>query len=60
MKLRPGDIFNSQFVEDFYSDNKSLLPPDVSRRDTKIKQDGARGTVAIVFDASSCRETSSQ
>jgi hypothetical protein len=25
-KLRPGDVFNPQSVEDFYKDNKSLLP----------------------------------
>lgn len=51
MKLRPGDIFNNEFVEDFFKDNKPLLPADVSPWDNvEIKQDRKNDTVAIVFD----------
>jgi outer membrane protein assembly factor BamA len=60
IKLKPGDVFNPQFVEDFFDDNKSLLPAHVSRREnTEIKQD-SNGTVVIVFDVRPRPQTSSQ
>jgi outer membrane protein assembly factor BamA len=61
VKLRPGDIFNPQFVRDFYTDNKSLLPQNVSFwRSTQIRMDAASRTVAVVLDLSSCPENSGQ
>lgn len=58
-KLRQGDIFNSKLIEDFYKDNKSVLPADASSNDdTVIKQDPQKGTVAIVFDFQACPQAS--
>ena len=55
MKLKPGDVFNPRFLEDFYKDNKSLWPADVSpKENTQIKQDSRDGTVDIVFDFRLC------
>jgi outer membrane protein insertion porin family len=61
MKLEPGDIFNNDFVDAFFEDNKPLLPADVSRWDNvEIKQDPKNDTVAIVFDVRPCPQPSSQ
>lgn len=55
IKLQPGDVFNSQLVEEFYRDNQSVLPADVSpREDTQITQDARAHTVAAVFDVRAC------
>jgi hypothetical protein len=55
MKLKPGDVFNPQFVEDFYNDNRSLLPRDVSPRESaEIKPDARNSTVAIVLGVRLC------
>ncbi len=54
-KLRPGDPFNPRLVEDFYNENKSVLPAGVSpKEDMRLKLDFRNGTVAIVFDFGSC------
>jgi outer membrane protein assembly factor BamA len=61
MKLKPGDIFNNDFVDDFFKDNKPLLPADVSRWDNvEIEQDPKNDTVSIVFDVSPCPQPSVQ
>jgi hypothetical protein len=61
MKLKPGDVFNPQFVKDFYEDNKSVLPAQVSRgENTEIRQHSTDGTVNIVFDFRPRVQTSSQ
>lgn len=49
-KLRPRDVFNVQLFEDFFKDNKSLLPADVSPGDVQHNRDARRGTVDLVFD----------
>jgi hypothetical protein len=61
VKLKPGDVFNPQFVKDFYEDNKSVLPAQVSRgENTEIRQHSTNGTVDIVFDFRPRAQTSSQ
>lgn len=61
IKLHRGDLFNSGFVEDFFQDNKSVLPTGVSsRQNVEIKQNLRQGTVAIVFDLRSGPQDSSQ
>jgi outer membrane protein assembly factor BamA len=55
MKLKPGDVFNPKLIEDFYNENKSVLPPDVSpSEDTQMAQNPREGTVEIVFDVRDC------
>lgn len=55
-KLKPGDVFNFQIVEDFYKDNKTLLPPDASPADDEVvrKRNVIEGTVDLVFDFRTC------
>jgi outer membrane translocation and assembly module TamA len=61
IKLKRGDVFNSKFVEDFFKDNKPLLPAKVSHwRNVEIKQDAEDDTVAIVFDLRPCPQPTSQ
>jgi outer membrane protein assembly factor BamA len=61
MKLKPGDIFNNDFVDDFFKDNKPLLPADVSRWDNvEIEQNPKNDTVSIVFDVGPCPQPSVQ
>lgn len=61
MKLKRGEVFNSKFVEDFFNDNKPLLPTDVSPwQNVEIKQDPEDDTVAIVFDLRPCPQPTSQ
>ena len=55
IKLKPGDIFNNDLINEFYKDNKSILPPDVHPSgDTYVKQNPLDNTVAIVFDVRAC------
>lgn len=55
MPLKPGDVFNSRLIGEFYKENKSALPADVSPlEDTRITQNPRNGTVAIVFDVRTC------
>jgi hypothetical protein len=51
IKLKVGDVFNANFVDDFFQDNKALLPAGVSpRENVRVKQHLRDATVAIVFD----------
>jgi len=53
-KLKPGDIFNSQILEDFYKNNKSALPEDTSPADKQLIRNVKQGTVDLVFDFRTC------
>jgi Surface antigen variable number repeat len=55
LDIKPGMIFGNKLVEDFYRQNKTILPADASlRNDTTITQDARTHTVAIKFDFQSC------
>jgi len=49
-KLKPGDVFNVELFEDFFKDNKSVLPADVSPGDVQLNRDARKGTVDLVLD----------
>ncbi len=49
-KLKPGDVYNSQVVEDFLKQNASALPPDISPSDIELHRDVRRGTVDFRFN----------
>jgi outer membrane protein assembly factor BamA len=49
-KLKPGDVFNIELFDDFFKDNKSLLPADASAIDVQVHRDINNGTVDLVFD----------
>lgn len=49
-KLKPGDVYNWQVVEDFLKQNASALPPDISPSDIELHRDVRRGTVDFRFN----------
>jgi outer membrane protein assembly factor BamA len=49
-KLKPGDVYNWQVVEDFLKQNASALPPHISHLDIELHRDVRRGTVAFRFN----------
>lgn len=53
-KLKPGDLFNFQVVDDFYKENKALLPADASTVDDQLQLDARKGTVDLLLDFRSC------
>lgn len=53
-KLTPGDVFNSQLVENFLSENRSALPRDVSLEDVDVHRDVRSGTVDLRFNFQTC------
>ena len=57
-EIKPGMIFSNKLVEDFYKQNKTILPGDASpRKDTTITQDARTHTVALQFDFRGCPQT---
>lgn len=53
-KLKPGEPFNPEVVDDFYKENKSVLPADVSPQDMEIYRGVRNGTIDLVFDFRTC------
>jgi outer membrane protein assembly factor BamA len=53
-KLKPGDIFNYQAVEDFLTENTSTLPADVSPSDVEMRRNVKLGIVNLRFDFATC------
>ena len=54
MRLKTGGIFNPELVNEFYRDNKPILPPNASKQNTLIRQNNLNNTVDVVFDFRSC------
>ena len=48
-KLSVGDIFNSGLMEEFYQQNKTVIPSDWRPR-SKIKRDPQSATLDLAFD----------
>jgi outer membrane protein assembly factor BamA len=49
-KLKAGSPVNPKLIEDFYRDNKSLLPAGASPRTVKWQHDDERAVVDLTFD----------
>ncbi|MGA7855068.1 MAG: POTRA domain-containing protein [Candidatus Acidiferrales bacterium] len=49
-KLKPGDVYNWQVVEDFLKQNAAALPPDISPSDIELHRNVKRGTVDFRFN----------
>jgi hypothetical protein len=49
-KLKPGDVFNRNLVDEILKRNKPLLPPDASWDDVSVQRNTKEGTVDIRFD----------
>ena len=53
-KLKPGDIFNKQYVSEILKRNRQILPADASLEDVTISRNTKDGTVDIRFVFFSC------
>lgn len=55
LEMKPGMVFSTELLKDFYRQNKSILPVDASpREDITVTQDARTRTVAIKFDFRGC------
>ena len=53
-----GDLFNSALWQDFFKDNKPLLPPDASpEKNMQIQKNVPAATLEITFDFRACPST---
>jgi outer membrane protein assembly factor BamA len=53
--LRPGSIFNPRLLEQFFTNNKSVLPPDANfDNDVEYRTNEQEGTVDIIMDFRTC------
>jgi outer membrane protein assembly factor BamA len=53
-KLKPGEVFNRNLVDELLKRNKPLLPPDASWEDVSVHKNTKKGTVDIRFDFWTC------
>jgi outer membrane translocation and assembly module TamA len=51
---KPGEVFDSTKLDEFFKVNRTILPVDASRDDVKVKRDSKTRTVAISFDFWTC------
>lgn len=49
-KVKTGDVFNWQVIEDFLKQNAAALPPDISPSDIELHRDVKNGTVDLRFN----------
>jgi hypothetical protein len=49
-RLKPGDVFNRNLVDEIIKRNRPLLPPDASWDDVSVQRNTKDGTVDILFD----------
>lgn len=53
--LKPGNVFNAKLLDDFFSQNKSVLPKDASAEDDVTRTlDERAGTVNLILDVRRC------
>jgi outer membrane protein assembly factor BamA len=53
-KLKPGDIFNPEAIENLLKENESVLPPDISPKDVELRRNVKNGTVDLRFNFQTC------
>jgi outer membrane translocation and assembly module TamA len=53
-KVIEGDVYNSRRVEEFFEENKPLLPADVSVANMEIKRHAQRGLLFLRIDLRAC------
>jgi len=51
-RLKAGSLVNPKLIDDFYRDNKSLLPVGTSPQNVKWQHNAERATVDLTFDFS--------
>ena len=58
--LKPGEIYNSKLVYDFFADHKAVLPTDVWPESMRINRDTRNGLLSGVFDFRTCQQLQTQ
>jgi len=53
-RIHPGDIFNNELFEDFFADNKGILPAGASPRNAELTKIEKNGTVDIRVVLQTC------
>jgi outer membrane protein assembly factor BamA len=51
---KAGDVFTPEKVDNFFRQNKSVLPPDASEQDVQLSRDVLHGTIDLKFDFREC------
>ena len=49
-KLKPGEIFNPKVADDFYQENKTILPSGISPTDLQVRRNVRDGTVDLLLN----------
>ncbi len=52
--VRPGDVFNETSIDQFYEQNKAVLPLDASPADIRLRRNSSESTVDATFDFRTC------
>jgi hypothetical protein len=55
---KPGEVFDSTRLNEFFNVNRAILPPDASRDDVNVEHDNKMRTVRILFDFRVCPQPS--
>jgi len=55
---KPGEVFDTGKLNEFFRVNRAILPSDASRDDVSVRRDLKARTVAISFDFRTCPSTS--
>ena len=58
--LKPGELYNSKLVYDFFRDHKAVLPTDVWPESMRINRDTRTGLLSGVFDFRTCQQLQTQ
>ena len=58
--LKPGEIYNSKLVYDFFREHKAALPNDVWPESMRINRDARTGLLSGVFDFRTCQQFQTQ
>ena len=55
---KPGEVFDSTKLDEFFKVNRAILPSDASRDDVTVERQNKMRTVRIVFDLRVCPQPS--
>jgi len=58
--LKPGEIYNSKLVYDFFREHEAVLPHDVWPESMTINRDARTGLLSGVFDLRTCQQFQAQ
>jgi outer membrane translocation and assembly module TamA len=57
---KPGEVFDSTELNEFFKVNRAILPSDASKDDVTVRRDPKARTVAILFDFWTCPANSNR